>query len=63
MAQPAIGEPQPAPFAVDAEQHLGDGQTDQLGVAELWLAAGAGSGPNRSSMMTYSAVTRVSRSA
>ena len=44
MTQPAAGEPQPAPFGVDPQQHLGDGQTDQLGVAELWLAAGAESG-------------------
>src|ERR687898_596184 len=38
-AQPAVGEPQPAPLGVAAEQDLGDGQADQLGVAELWLAA------------------------
>jgi len=41
VAQPLAGEPQPAPFAVEAEQHLGDGQTDQLGIAELGLATGA----------------------
>ena len=41
MAQPLAGEPQPAAFAVEPEQHLGDGQTDQLGIAELGLATGA----------------------
>jgi hypothetical protein len=47
MAQPAAGEPQPAPLAVEAEQHLGDGQTDQLGVTQLGLAARAVSGPEQ----------------
>jgi hypothetical protein len=45
VAKAAVGEPQPAPLGVAAEQHLGHGQTDQLGVAELgpaaWTAAWA----------------------
>ena len=45
MAQPAGGKPQPAPLRAEAEQDLGHGQADQLGVAELgwpaWPAAGA----------------------
>ena len=41
VAQPLAGEPQPAPFGVEPEQHLGDGQTHQLGVTELGLATGA----------------------
>ena len=41
MAQPLAGEPQPAAFGVEPEQHLGDGQTDQLGIAELGLATRA----------------------
>jgi hypothetical protein len=44
VAEPPAGEPQPAAFAVHSEQDLGDGQTDQLGIGELGLAAGAGSG-------------------
>jgi hypothetical protein len=32
------------PLGPAAEQHLGNGQTDQLGVAQLGLAAGAGPG-------------------
>jgi hypothetical protein len=39
VAQPLAGEPQPVPLGVVAEQDLGDGQTDQLGVAELGAAA------------------------
>ena len=39
MAQPSAGEPQPASLRAAAEQDLGDGQTDQLGVAELWRPA------------------------
>jgi hypothetical protein len=35
VAQPLAGEAQPAPLGAEPEQHLGDGQTDQLGVAEL----------------------------
>jgi hypothetical protein len=44
VAESLAGEPQPATFAVHGEQDLGDGQTDQLGVAQLGLAAGAVSG-------------------
>ena len=40
MAQPSVGEPQPAPLGVVADQDLGGGQTDQLGVAELGAAPG-----------------------
>jgi hypothetical protein len=39
VAKAAVGEPQPAPLAVTPEEDLGHGQTDQLGVAELRLAA------------------------
>jgi hypothetical protein len=39
VAQPSAGEPQPAPFAVAAEQDLGDRQTDQLGVRQLGAAS------------------------
>jgi hypothetical protein len=35
MAQASAGEPQPAPLGVEPEQDLGDGQTDEFGVAEL----------------------------
>ena len=45
VAQPLVGEPQPATFRTAPEQDLGHGQTDQLGVAELGLATGALSGP------------------
>jgi hypothetical protein len=34
MPQPAVGEPYPPVLAVDAEQDLGHGQGQQLGVAE-----------------------------
>ena len=33
------GQPQPAPLGATAEQDLGHGQTDQLGVAELGTPA------------------------
>ena len=39
MSQPAVAEPQPAVLAVAAEQDLGDGQADQLGVRQARLAA------------------------
>ena len=35
VAQPLVGEPQPATFRTAPEQDLGHGQTDQLGVGEL----------------------------
>ena len=39
MAQSLVGEPQPAALGGKAEQDLGDGEADQLGVAELgWPA-------------------------
>jgi hypothetical protein len=38
VAKAAVGEPQPAPLAVTAEQDLGHGQADQFGVAELGAA-------------------------
>ena len=41
MAQPLAGKAQPASLRAEPEQDLGDGQTDQLGIAELGLAAGA----------------------
>jgi hypothetical protein len=44
VAQPLAGEPRPAPLGAEPEQHLGDGQTHQLGVGELgtpaWPTAG-----------------------
>ena len=44
MAQPLAGEPQPAALGAEPEQDLGDGQTDQLGVADLrWPARPAAS--------------------
>jgi hypothetical protein len=38
------GEAQPAPLGAEPEQHLGDGQTDQFGVAELGWPAGPATG-------------------
>jgi hypothetical protein len=39
VPEPGGSESEPAAFAVEPEQHLGDGQTDQLGIAELgWPA-------------------------
>jgi hypothetical protein len=35
LAQPLVGEAQPAALGGEAEQDLGDGQAGQLGVAEL----------------------------
>jgi hypothetical protein len=52
MAQPLAGKAQPAPLRAKPEQDLSDGQTDQLGIAELGLAARAPTGPNSSSMVT-----------
>ena len=39
MPQPAIADPQPAVLVMAAQQHLGDGQADQLGVRQPRLAA------------------------
>jgi hypothetical protein len=39
VAKPAVAEPQPAVLAVAAEQDLGHGQTDQLGIRQARLAA------------------------
>jgi hypothetical protein len=41
VAQPLVGEPQPAPLGAEPEQDLGDGQTDQLSIGEF----GSPSGP------------------
>jgi hypothetical protein len=41
MSQAATDEPKPAPFAVAAQQDLGDGQTDQLTFGQLGWPAGA----------------------
>ena len=41
VAQPVMGEPQPVALGAGAQQHLGNGQADQLSVAELWRAAWA----------------------
>jgi hypothetical protein len=42
MAQPLAGKAQPAPLGGEPEQHLGDGQADQLGIGELgWPARAA----------------------
>jgi hypothetical protein len=44
VPEPAADRAQPAPFGVIAEQDLGDGQTDELGVRQLgwmtWSPAG-----------------------
>src|SRR5215211_5450928 len=63
VAQPVMGEPQPMALRTGAQQHLGDGQTDQLRVAELWRAARPEPGTNQLVEVTYSAVTRSSRQA
>jgi hypothetical protein len=41
MPQPELREPDPAPLAVDFQQHLRDRQTDQLGIGQSWPAAPA----------------------
>jgi hypothetical protein len=41
VPEPAAGEPQPAPLGTAPEQDLSDGQTDQLGVAQLGPTARA----------------------
>jgi hypothetical protein len=45
VPEPVAGEPQPVAFGAGAEQDLGEGQADQLGVGELgrssWSQAGA----------------------
>jgi hypothetical protein len=40
----AAGEAQPAALGAEPEQDLSDGQTDQLGIAELGLATGTPTG-------------------
>ena len=44
MPQPLAGKAQPAPLGTKPKQHLGDGQANQLGVAQLgtpaWPATG-----------------------
>lgn len=62
-AQMAMGEPDPAVLAVKAQQRLRHGQADQLGLAEPDRVAQPRSFTSMSSIFTYSAVTRVSRSA
>ena len=47
MAQPPAGDPQPLPLRPIAEQDLGDGQTDQLGIAQLGWPTGACAGPEQ----------------
>jgi hypothetical protein len=39
VPEPLADQPQPAPLGAAAQQDLGNGQTDQLGVAELGSAA------------------------
>jgi hypothetical protein len=39
VAEASTGKAQPTPFGVEPQQDLGDGQTDQLGVAQLGAAA------------------------
>jgi hypothetical protein len=34
MAQPGAGEPEPAAFAGEAGQHLGEGQAGELGIGQ-----------------------------
>jgi hypothetical protein len=43
VPEPGGGHAQPAAFGADAEQDLGDGQADQLSVAELGSSARTGS--------------------
>jgi hypothetical protein len=44
VAESLADQPQPAPFAVEPEQHLGDRYADQLGVTQLGLATRAAPG-------------------
>jgi hypothetical protein len=44
VAQPGVGEPQPVPLGAGAEQDLGDGQADQLGVGQSWRTAWSDAG-------------------
>jgi len=41
MPEPGGGQPEPAVLGRAVQQDLGDGQADQLGVAELWWPARA----------------------
>ncbi len=41
VTEPVLGEAQPAALGVEAEQDLGHGQADQLGVGEARRSAGA----------------------
>ncbi len=41
MTKPGGGQPEPAVLGRAVQQDLGDGQADQLGVAELWWPARA----------------------
>jgi hypothetical protein len=52
VGQPGAGKPQPATFGWAAEQDLGDGETDQLGVGQSWWPAQVAPGCTRSSMAT-----------
>jgi hypothetical protein len=63
MAQPLAGEAQPAALGAEPEQDLGDGQQTSSASLSLGLRPGPRRGPSSSSMVTYSAMTRVSRSA
>jgi hypothetical protein len=47
VTQPASREPQPAPLGVEAGQHLGHGQADQLGVGEARGSAEALANPEQ----------------
>jgi hypothetical protein len=39
VAKAGVREPQPVPLGAGAEQHLGHGQADQLGIRQLgWMA-------------------------
>ena len=63
VAQAAEGEADPPVLAVEARQRLGDGQADQLGLAEAGRVTGRRSFTSMLSVFTYSAVSRVSKAA
>jgi hypothetical protein len=62
-AQVADREPDPPVLAVEAQQRLRDRQAHQLGSGQARGRPGCGFFTSMSSILTYSAVTRVSRSA
>jgi hypothetical protein len=63
VTQAVTDEPQPAALAVAAQQDLGNGQADQLGVQQPGRPARPRRLPSSSSTVTDSATTRSSRTA